>query len=116
MTDALDIAIVLFNVALRIALTVFAVHYLDRYFDVLNRVERMGLGLMGGSTFLTIPVVLDTYFGNRGTPFDLWASTIQTLGFVLYLYGRETRLNIHAKANDEQNAVARRYLADRGKL
>lgn len=102
------------NAILRLAVTIMCAIELSRFAEMLNRMERLGIGLMGGSAFLTIPVIIDR--GIHGTPFDGWASTVFSLGAVIYFAGRMTRLSRHKINEMRQRRIAERHLAARGKL
>lgn len=108
MIDTAGMLFVCANVVLRFVLTCQIAGILVQYHDALNRVERGGLGLVGGSSFLTIPVVID--INRSGTPFDLWASCLMSLGCVMFILGRGMRLRKHASANDVMRERAKHYL------
>lgn len=82
--------------------------------QMLNRLEAFGLGLIGGSSFLTIPVILDVH--KEGTPFDGWAGILLSAGMSSYLIGRLTRHIRHQRRNREAVEQSRARLEARGKL
>lgn len=84
--------------ALRLCLTILVIYKLMRWGHMLITIERVGLGIMGGSAFMTVPVILDAK--RYGTPFDTWAGVLFTLGVTLYLAGRLSRHIRHERAND----------------
>lgn len=97
---------------LRLVLTAIVIVKITRFRDTMNAMERIGLGLMGSGSFLTVGVIWE----RTGSPFEGWAATILTLGAVLFLIGRTRRDWIHAQANRAADREARTYLKARGKL
>lgn len=91
---------------LRLLLTVLVIYKLMRWGHMLIQIERFGLGIIGGSAFMTVPVILDAK--RYGTPFDTWAGVLFTLGVTVYLIGRLSRHIRHERAND---AMAARHEA-----
>lgn len=69
-----------------------------------NFVERLGMGLMGGSVILTIGPLLT----SEPTPFDGWATALLRFGAILYFAARLYRLMKHRHANTKakRDAVA----------
>ena len=116
MSVSLDMCFILGNMVARLALTVFAVGILHYYHDRLNITQRLGLGLMGGMSFLTLPVVYDMYVTKEGTPFDVWVGFLSTVGMLLFMYGTFIRVRRHSIANAQQILQSQRYLRDRGLL
>lgn len=98
---------ILANAVLRLALTIVLSVELARYPEMLNRSERLGIGIMGGTCFLTIPVIIN---GGNGTPFEGWASTLFTFGALVYFCGRMTRLARHSLANAKMRREAVKHL------
>lgn len=101
--------LILFSAFLRFSLTALVVYKLGWWGHMLNQMERVGLGLMGGSAFMTIPVILDTH--KDGTPFDVWAGILFTLGVITYLMGRLSRHIKHEKRNGDAIKQARAHFA-----
>lgn len=101
--------VLIFSATLRFFLTVLVAYKLARWAQMLNLTERFGLGLIGGSAFMTIPVILDRY--KEGTPFDVWAGLIFTMGVTLYLLGRLSRHIRHERRNLETVQHARDHFA-----
>lgn len=95
--------------SLRLAIVVLISVKVTRFGHMLNFLQRLGLGLMGGSGFLTIPVILDVY--KEGTPFDIWAGMAMSFGIGLYLWGTILRNARHDKRNEEALAAARAHFA-----
>lgn len=102
------------NSAFRLAVTAILVFKLFCFRDTFNQLERAGMSIAAGTSFLTIPVIFD--LNKTGTPMDGWAGTAFTFGVLIYFIGRMTRLRAHAAANDEMNRQAREHLTERGKL
>ncbi len=95
--DTLEWIILSISIGARFLLTGLIVYGLREYRDGLEWGERLGMGMIGGSAFLTIPVVLD--LGKNGTPFDVWAGTVLVLGCLIFIRSRQIRLARHSKAN-----------------
>jgi len=84
--------------SLRFMLVALVAYKVVRWGYMLNQIERFGLGIMGGSAFLTIPVILDSH--SEGTPFDTWAGVLLSFGIILYLGGRISRHVRHEHNNE----------------
>lgn len=76
----------------------------------LNSWERFGMGLAGGSAFLTIPAVWDL----PGNPFDKWSTTLFSAGILIYFIGRMSRHMRHARNNALANEAAEKHLRGSG--
>lgn len=100
------------NVLSRLLLTVIVIYMLCQFRERMIHMERVGLGFMGGGSFLTIPIIID----RDGNPFSGWATFILTFGAVLFLAGRTWRDRKHERANAIASAEAHDYLKSRGKL
>lgn len=100
------------NVLLRLLLTALVIYKLSQFREMANLVERIGLGMMGGGSFLTVPIIMD----RNHSPFDGWATTVLTLGVVLLIGGRTYRDWKHARANEAAVEQARGHLQARGRL
>ena len=87
------------NSLFRFLLTVIVIYKVTQLRATMNMVERIGLGLVGGCSFLTIGVIWE-----RDGPFEGWASTMMTLGCVLFLGGRTWRDMRHQRNNNLQAA------------
>ena len=96
----------------RLMLTAVVVIKLSQYRATMNAIERLGLGMMGGGSFLTIAVIWE----REASPFEGWATTILTYGAVLFLAGRTARDWRHSRSNKQAARDARNYLRARGKL
>ncbi len=97
---------------LRLVLTGIVIVKITRFRDTMNAMERIGLGLMGSGSFLTVGVIWE----RSGSPFEGWAATLLTLGAVLFLIGRTRRDWIHSQANQAGVRAAAVHLKSRGKL
>lgn len=100
------------NTLFRLAVMVLAIIAITKYRHLFNRLERIGLSFMAGCAFLTIGVIWE----GPESPFDGWASTIFTLGAVLFLSGMLIRKGRHDRANATAVGIARQHLQRRGKL
>lgn len=96
----------------RLIVTIVATVIVTVLRDELNESERVGLGLMGSGSFLTIGIIWE----GHDSPFDGWAVTIMTYGMVLFLLGYGHRRVRHWRRNAVQYRQSRDYLKSRGKL
>jgi len=96
----------------RLALTIIIARLLTRIGHILNASERIGAGLMGGSGLMTVPVILDV--NKDGTPFDVWAGVVFTIGGILFFSGFMHRKLGHERRNEEAAQQARHHFATRG--
>lgn len=97
---------------LRVGLTMLVIYKLAWFRDASNMAERIGLGMLGGCSFLTVPSIWD----RAASPFDGWSTTVMSAGVLLFVGGRTFRDRKHAMRNEEQTNQARAYLQARGKL
>lgn len=102
-------ALIIMSAVLRLVLTALITYKLLFWAHMLNQCERIGLGMMGGSGFLTIPVILDAH--KEGTPFDTWAGMLFTIGVITYLCGRLSRHIRHQRQNAAALEQARGHFA-----
>lgn len=116
MSDPANMFFIVAHMIARLFLTAMAVGILYYYDDRLNWFQRVGVGILGGLSFLTIPVVYDAYTANEGTPFDQWASFGATIGMSMFLWGSFVRIRRHAEHNAQQIIAAQKHLRERGKL
>lgn len=98
------------NAVFRVILTILVIYKVTQFRDQANSVERMGLGLMGAGSFLTVPVLL---YRNQN-PFEGWAVTLLTIGAILLLSGRTWRDYKHKRANDIQAKWGEQWRRERG--
>lgn len=96
----------------RLILTIVVIVKLSQYRGTMNAIERIGLGLMGGGSFLTVAVIWE----RETSPFEGWSVTVLTYGAILFLAGRTARDWRHAQHNKIAARDAREYLRGRGKL
>lgn len=96
----------------RLLLTVVAILLITRLRHVLNAYERVGLGLAGAGSFLTIGVLWE----RHGSPFEGWATTLLTYGALMAWCGFAWRKLRHDQDNAEAVRRSRAYLEGRGKL
>jgi predicted permease len=107
-------ALLLFSAIARLFSSILLGWALTRVGHMLNKAERVGMGLMGGCGLMTTAVILDN--NSEGTPFDVWAAVGFTLGLIFFFLGFVSRKLRHDKANDQQSEIAREHLRARGKL
>lgn len=93
----------------RALLTILAVYKLAQFREMMIPMERLGLGMMGGGSFLTIAVIWE----RQRSPFDGWSVTVLTAGAVLFLAGRTWRDRKHQRANDAMAAMRGRWKEQR---
>lgn len=98
------------NIALRLLLTMLCIYKLAQFREQANLIERIGIGMMGGGSFLTIGIILE---GPR-SPFDAWATTVLTGGIVLLVAGRTWRDLQHDRNNRRQLIASRAWMKGRG--
>lgn len=99
------------NAALRLVLTGLVIFKLSQFREFANMAERVGLGMMGGGSFLTIGILIE----GPQSPFDGWAITVLTLGMVLLIGGRTYRDMKHQRANERQLKAAEAWMKGRGR-
>lgn len=97
------------NSAGRILLTLIVAYKLVQFREMMIPLERIGLGMMGGGSFLTVSVIWE----GASSPFDGWATTLMTVGAILFLGGRTWRDRRHSRANAGAVDAARDYFASR---
>lgn len=95
----------------RLLLTFIVVYKLTQFRELMISMERLGLGMMGGGSFLTVAVIWE----RERSPFDGWAVSILTIGAVVFLAGRTWRDRRHQRANDAQVMGMRAELRARGR-
>lgn len=105
-----DVIFAILLTGLRFAVTCICSVKVTRFRDTMNLTERIGLGIMGSGSFLTIGVVWE----RTGSPFEGWAATLLTFGALLFLAGRTWRDWKHQRANDEQAAYWEARKAGKG--
>ena len=108
------IVLAFISAVFRIAVVGFAIVLITRLNHILTWRERTGAGVIGGSGFLTIAVILDV--GREGTPFDTVAGLMLSLGLALFFWGFMDRKLGHERRNAEARGQAAHYLNERGRL
>lgn len=93
----------------RLILTMIVVVKITRFRETMNATERIGLGLMGSGSFLTIGVIWE----RTGSPFEGWAASVLTYGAILFLVGRTWRDWRHEQANEAMARLAGQWRRDR---
>ncbi|MEO7467814.1 MAG: hypothetical protein ABIV36_12425 [Sphingobium limneticum] len=86
------------NSLARVAITLILVWKLIRFQGLFNAWERTGMSIAAGCSLLTVTVI---WQGQR-SPFDGWATTLFSIGVLLYFIGRMTRHWRHERANQMQ--------------
>lgn len=72
---------------------------------VYNKAERIGLGLIGGPSFMLMLSLME----GEDSPFRLWAFTIFMVGNFVYFLGRFSREIRHHRANEQAKEQARQH-------
>lgn len=80
----------------RLMLTLIVIYKLSQFREMMIPIERLGLGMMGAGSLLTISIIWE----RTRSPFDGWAVTVMTVGAVLFVAGRTWRDRRHQRAND----------------
>jgi hypothetical protein len=86
------------NSLARLAITIILVWKLVRFPGLFNAWERNGMAIAAGCSLMTVTVIWD---GQR-SPFDGWATTLFSIGVLIYFTGRMMRHWRHERANIEQ--------------
>lgn len=94
---------------LRLGITAIVVWKLTVHRDLFIPSERIGLGLAGGASLLTIP----SFATGLESPFEGWAVTLFSAGFFIYLCGRTSRHFRHRARNEEMKRQARQHRGSR---
>ena len=109
-----DMVFAIVNCVGRLMLTGILVIGVHWFADRMIGIERLGAGLMAGSSFLTIAPILDV--NQHGTPFDGWAALLLSTGCIMLFSGRIYRFWKHEIRNKAANDQARDWLMMKGKL
>lgn len=96
----------LLNTLFRLGITGIVVWKLTAHRDNFKPAERIGMGLAGGAVLLTLPQI----WADSTTPFELWASTIFSMGIFVYFCGRLHRHLKHSKNNRDAKTAARKHM------
>lgn len=103
------------NMIGRLSLTLFIAYALLRFGHHMHGVERFGLGLIGGSSLMTLAPIWGS-IERVETPFDQWSGVLLTAGMVMFAAGRMFRFVKHEWRNDAQKEQSFIYLKGRGKI
>lgn len=98
------------NALLRLSLTFICIYKLAQFRDQTNMAERVGIGMIGGGSFMTIGIILE----GTVSPFDGWATSVMTAGVVLLIAGRTWRDLQHQRNNRRQLIASRAWMKGRG--
>ena len=93
----------------RIALVLLAIYKIYHFRDRMIPVEQAGLCVMASGCLLTVPVIWE----RQGSPFEGWASSLMSLGMLVFIAGRTWRDRRHERANDRARAQAAKYMEGR---
>lgn len=99
------------NALLRLSLTILCIYKLAQFREQANLCERIGIGMMGGGSFMTIGIILE----GPMSPFDGWATSVLTAGIVLLVAGRTWRDLQHDRNNRRQLIASQAWMKGRGK-
>ena len=100
------------NAVLSVAVTICIVFVLVRYIHCYNLVERLGHGLAGAASFISIFKHLG--YAALIAPYNQGYQLLWRVGWVLFLAGKVWRLEHHRRANANAVQQAQRYFAERG--
>ena len=104
-------SLIIANIVFRAALTALMAYILIAFGHSLTRMERFGMGITGGSSFLTIALIADVR--KIGTPFDGWSPSLLTLGVIVFVTGRLLRFRKHQRNNAAAVEAAAQHLKGR---
>jgi len=96
--------------AMRGMLTFIAVMMLYLFPDQFKKSQRVGLAVGASGSLMTIPIL---YAGAGATPFDGWATTLLTAGWLCFLWSYSLRLFRHNWANVLQVRSMRKEIKER---
>lgn len=113
MTSLMVVAIANMCVRLFIAFTVS--YALIRFSRELVVIERMALGLAGGSAFMTLAPIYGSVERIQ-TPFDQWSGLLFSLSVAALIAFRLFRAVKHEWRNEAQRKESYMYLRGRGKI
>lgn len=85
------------NSLARLAIAGIIVWKLLRFPGLFNAWERAGMSVAAGCSILTITVIWEA----ERSPFDGWATTLFSVGILLYFIGRSTRHFRHWQRNEQ---------------
>lgn len=94
----------------RVAITTVVVIVLVKFKEALNLIQRLGLGLMGGGSFLTVSIIWE---GQR-SPYDGWSVTALTYGLLAFMVGTVYRYWRHEHNNQLQLHIAATWKSPKG--
>ena len=78
----------------------------------LTKLERLGMGIMGGTGLMTVPVIYYTAL-HQETPYDGWAASLFTLGAITFFAGWMHRKWRHDVNNRAQIQIAREHFRNK---
>lgn len=87
------------NCAIRAVLTCVILPMLLMFPDQFKPSQRLGLALVASGSLMTVPIL---YMGEGVSPFDGWATTLLTIGLILFMWTTVVRLFRHHLANMQQ--------------
>lgn len=96
--------------AARAILVVLVIPFLILFPEQFRLGQRIGLALAASGSLMMVPIL---YMGRGQTPFDGWASLMETVGLCIYLWGTSHRLYKHHWGNMLQVRSMERELKDR---
>lgn len=93
----------------RLGLTIVAIVLITRYRDMLSWPERVGLGMAGAGSFLTIAVIWE----RTESPMDGWATSVLTYGALLAWGALAWRKHVHTVNNERHIRQAEEWMVKR---
>src|SRR6478609_11408597 len=88
------------NLICRLGISAVCVAKLWLYFGAYKPSERIGIGIAGGCSLMSVGVL----FEGSQSPFAEWATALFAFGILLYITGRLERQIRHERANREHLA------------
>ncbi|BBD98055.1 hypothetical protein SAMIE_1015560 [Sphingobium amiense] len=85
------------NSLARLMIAAILIWKLIRFPALFNAWERYGMSVAAGCSILTVTVIWEA----QRSPFDGWATSLFSLGILLYFIGRATRHFRHQQRNEQ---------------
>lgn len=113
MTDPFILFTFMLSVAARSVLTVMTLPLLILFGEHFKPSQRIGLALAASGSMMMVPIY---FMGANRTPFDGWASLMETIGVIMFLWSTTLRHFRHHWQNVQQARYYDRVLRKRDDL